>query len=209
MWTRAELKEQAKKAFNEQYWLCVGVLFVQSAIIAAVSAVTWGAASLFVIGPITVGMNYFYMSRFFGGNTTFDQVFSKGFVPYGRKLGGMLWMSLFTLLWSLLFWIPGIIKSFSYSMTPYILGDCPNVKAQDALKLSMRMMHGYKGELFVLYLSFIGWMILCSFTFGLLYILYVGPYMELTKAGFYGKVKTLALQNNVISTQELNPQGEY
>ena len=48
----------------------------------------------------------------------------------------------------------------------------------------MRMMHGYKGELFVLYLSFIGWMILSSFTCGLLYVLYVGPYIEMTKAGF-------------------------
>ena len=129
-WTRAELKEMAKNALNKRYWLCVGVLFVQNAIIAAVSAMTFGIAALLVVGPLIVGTNFFFMSSFFGGNPTFEQMFTKGFVPYGRKLGGMLWMFLFIWLWSLLFLIPGIIKSFSYAMTPYILGDCPNVKAR-------------------------------------------------------------------------------
>ena len=227
MWTRAELKEHARKAFNEQYWLCVGVVVVVNAIVSAVGLIftktpygsityTYGSYSYFffsygsfisilVSGPLTIGMNYFFLKRFYGGNSKFEVIFTKGFVPYGRKLGGMLWMQLFTFLWTLLFIIPGIIKSLSYAMTPYILGDCPDVKAKDALKLSMRMMEGHKAELFVLYLSFIGWAILCALTFGILYIFYVGPYVNATIAGYYGKIKTLALDSGVVAPEELNP----
>ena len=91
---------------------------------------------------------------------------------------------LYTFLWSLLFIIPGIVKSYSYAMTPYILLDRPELSATDAIKESEKMMNGHKMELFILDLSFIGWILLSMLTCGIL-VLYVEPYMMATKSAFY------------------------
>lgn len=77
------------------------------------------------------------------------------------SLGKALWLNIligvFTFLWSLLFYIPGIIKALSYSMANYILADNPEMTAREALRESKIIMHGHKWELFVLNLSFILW----------------------------------------------------
>jgi uncharacterized membrane protein len=127
----------------------------------------------------------------------------QGFQNFGRSVGGMLWMYLFIILWSMLFWIPGIIKALSYFMTPYILAECPSVKAKQALLLSMRMTKGHKGKIFIMGLSFIGWMILSSMTAGILYIVYVGPYMNTSFAGMYDELKKNALANGTVKAEEL------
>jgi uncharacterized membrane protein len=88
-------------------------------------------------------------------------------------------------------------------MTPYILAESKNVKATDALKLSMRMTQGYKGEIFVMCLSFIGWAILSAITCGLLQFLYTGPYMELSFAGLYNELRQNAVQKGVVTEAEL------
>jgi hypothetical protein len=92
--------------------------------------------------------------------------------------------SLYVFLWSLLFVIPGIIKGYAYSMTPYILADSPGMSASDALRLSEQMMNGHKMELFVQELSFIGWYFLGMLAFGIGVYL-VHPYKDATEAQFY------------------------
>ena len=111
-----------------------------------------GLLMLLLGGPITVGLNYFFVKNVRGERDELSVTtpFSEAFRNYPRKLGGSLWMGLFVFLWSLLFIIPGFIKAISYAMTQSILADCPDVKATDALKLSMRMMKGHKWEFFVL-----------------------------------------------------------
>ena len=89
--------------------------------------------------------------------------------------------------------IPAIVKGLSYGMTPFILSDCPDVPAREALKLSMRMMAGHKKQLFLLALSFIGWHALSVLTLGILYVVYVGPYYYITLAGFYDEVRVRAI----------------
>jgi uncharacterized membrane protein len=113
-------------------------------------------------------------------------------------------MGLFVFLWSLLLVIPGVIKAFSYCMTPYILADCPKVKARDALKISMDMMEGHKWEAFVLLLSFIGWIILSLLTFGLVAVFYTTPYMRSTMAVYYQQVREDALRRGVVTPEELD-----
>ena len=71
-------------------------------------------------------------------------------------------VGLFTFLWSLLLVIPGIIKSFSYAMTPYILAENPGMTATEAITESRRVMDGNKWRLFCLGFSFIGWGLLCA-----------------------------------------------
>ena len=116
----------------------------------------------------------------------------------------MLWMMLKVFLWSLLFVIPGIIKALSYAMTPYILHQYPNVPAMEACNISEKMMKGHKTDLFITELSFLGWILLAGLTFGILYILYVGPYMEMTMAGIYDELERLALESNIVTEAELN-----
>ena len=85
--------------------------------------------------------------------------------------------------------VPGIIKAYSYAMTPYILVDRPELSVRDAIRLSGRMMSGRKLDLFCLHLSFIGWMLLCILTLGI-GILFLSPYMMTAQAAFYQDVRS-------------------
>lgn len=91
-------------------------------------------------------------------------------------------IGIFTFLWSLLFIIPGIIASYRYSMAVYIMLDDPDKSAMQCIRESKEMTRGYKGQLFVLDLSFLGWSILSAIPFVCIYTM---PYMELTKANYY------------------------
>lgn len=165
-----------------------------------------GLLMLLLGGPITVGLNSFFVKNVRGERDELSVTtpFSEAFRNYPRKLGGSLWMGLFVFLWSLLFIIPGIIKGFSYAMTQYILADCPDVKATDALKLSMRMMKGHKWEYFVLGLSFIGWGLLSVLTLGLVGAFYAGPYMRSSFAQYYLEVRNEALRTGAITQGQLD-----
>ncbi|MEG1525451.1 MAG: DUF975 family protein [Clostridia bacterium] len=203
MKTRQQIKETAKQSFYANYWLCVAVNIVFWMLLSSIAGITAGLGTLILAGPLTIGFNKFCLNLFSGSTATFDTVFNEGFSNFGRKLGGYLWMQLFTVLWSLLLFVPGIIKSLSYAMTPYILGDCPNVESKTALKLSMRMMNGHKWELFVFFLSFIGWNLLSGLTFGILSIFFVMPYRNNSLAGYYSELKSVSLQSGVVSAEEL------
>lgn len=102
---------------------------------------------------------------------------------------------IFIVLWGLLFFIPGIIKTYSYAMSTYIVDDLKrqgkNLSATEAITKSRRLMDGHKWDLFVLDLSFLGWIILASLTFGIGY-LWLHPYMQTTRAEFY---RNLVAQN--------------
>ncbi|MBQ6143280.1 MAG: DUF975 family protein [Clostridia bacterium] len=97
-------------------------------------------------------------------------------------------MSVFTFLWSLLFFIPGIIKAYSYSMSPYIMAENPNIGALEAITKSKEMMKGHKFEFFILDLSFIFWYLLILITCGFASI-YIAPYVNATRTNFYLKLK--------------------
>ena len=96
---------------------------------------------------------------------------------------------LYIFLWSLLFIIPGIIKTYEYLMVPYILAENPELSTKEVFARSKQMMTGDKWNAFVLQLSFLGWILLSVFTCGILLIFYVGPYSELTYAELYAVLK--------------------
>lgn len=106
-------------------------------------------------------------------------------------------------LWFLLLIIPGIIKSYSYRMVPYILADNPQIGAKRSIKLSREMTYGHKWKIFVLDLSFIGWYLL-----GLLAlcigILFVFPYVNATNAELYLVLRQRAIENNLCAYEELS-----
>ncbi len=201
----SEIKAMARDSFRERYWLCVGILVLYALVISALSFTYVGA--LILQGPLVIGLLFSMIQIFMGAPCDAGTMFTKAFEDFGRKLGGYWWMMLFVFLWCLIpiaGFVIAIIKSFSYALTLNILSDCPNVRAQDALRLSIRMMRGHKWELFVMYLSFIGWGILSVLTFGILYIFWTGPYMQLSFAGYYLELREDCLRRGIITTDELD-----
>ena len=205
MRTRKEIKAIGRDSFRACYWPCVGASVLVMLAIYAASMVYVGG--ILLTGPLTIGLYFLYIQLILGKpDLQVSLPFETAFRNYGRRLGGYWWMQLWLFLWSL---IPlggivmVIIKSLSYSLTMYILADCPNVMAQDALKLSMRIMQGKKGKLFVFYLSFIGWGLLSLLTCGLLSVFYVGPYMQSSMACWYLEAREDALRNGVVTLAQL------
>ena len=90
-------------------------------------------------------------------------------------------------MWSLLLFIPGIIKAFSYAATFYLLREHPEMGAKEAITTSRAIMDGHKMEAFILGLSFIGWWLLVIVTFGLAGF-YVIPYLSVTAGEFFTKL---------------------
>lgn len=145
--------------------------------------------SILLIFPFAVGfLNSLRKLLVTGDNNLVPNAFHIAFSNYWHKVWAMLWAYILTVLWSLLFIIPGIIKSFSYAMTPFIIEEYPELTATEAIHRSRMMMHGHKFDLFWLLLSFIGWGILNIFTLGI-GTLWLVPYMETSMAAFYGEVK--------------------
>lgn len=145
--------------------------------------------TILVILPFGLGFaNAFRRLLVSGENDVLGNSFRIATKPYWHKTWGMFLVYLFIFLWSLLLIIPGIVKAFSYSMTPYILEEYPELSANEAIDRSRAMMKGHKFDLFWLLLSFIGWGILCFFTLGI-GILWLIPYMQTSVAAFYEDVK--------------------
>ena len=146
------------------------------------------AIDAFIFNPLELGCD-----RFFYKNL--DEPAEVAEIAYGFDHGYknvvkvMFFRDLYTLLWSLLFIIPGIVKAYEYRMIPYILADNPDMDKDEAFARSREMMTGQKWKTFVLDLSFIGWNILSLLTIGLLGIFYVGPYKRATRAALYDTLK--------------------
>lgn len=77
-----------------------------------------------------------------------------------------------------------VVVSFRYALAVYILHDNPDSRVMQVIRLSGKMMRGRKWKLFTLYLSFVGWAILCLLTLGIGYLFLV-PYVQASVAAFY------------------------
>lgn len=83
--------------------------------------------------------------------------------------------------------IPGVVATYRYLLTSYIMAEDPEIRAKDALRKSVELMRGYKWKAFCLRLSFFGWILLIVFTLGIAG-LWVQPYMMAAEASFYREV---------------------
>lgn len=91
---------------------------------------------------------------------------------------------MYTVLWSLLFIIPGFIKSYSYRYVPYILAENANLNPKETISKSMSLTNGHKWDIFIFDVSFFWWNILAFITFGVSN-LFVAPYIEATNTRLY------------------------
>ena len=182
----SELRAEARVALTDKW--------VMGAVTTLVFGAVSGAASYIpVVGSILVALPMMYgyaivmLSVMRGGEMNIGGPFD-GFNDFGRIVGTKLLQAIYTFLWMLLLVIPGIIKSYSYAMTDFILKDEPLLANNAAIEKSMAMMDGNKMKLFLLDLSFIGWAILCLFTFGIGF-LFLQPYVQSAHAAFYEDLK--------------------
>lgn len=135
--------------------------------------------------PVMVGyVNAFSNLYYCSDRALLNNMSSITFKGYFRSLAAMFLMSLVVGLLTLLLIIPGVIASMAFYLTPYILKDNPELSILDTLRLSRKMMHGHKMQLFCLQLSFIGWGLLNLLTLGI-GTLWLLPYMTTTMAAFY------------------------
>ena len=180
-----QIKVEAKAALSGNWGIAIGIWVVYLVLGAAIAFTFIGP--IILSGVLAFGFMAAYLTLVRTKSTSFETLFS-GFSNFGTTCVVGILQTIFLTLWTLLFIIPGIVKIYSYSMTYYVLHDNPNLSASEAITESRRMMNGYKGKLFCLDLSFIGWFLLCALTFGLLG-LYVLPYYNAARARFYEDLK--------------------
>lgn len=182
-------KDYRKQAWNRlrgNWGATILAFLLYSLIIGALSFT--GIGTIILAGPLYVGMVAVFVQLTRTGTTKIEHMFEGFTTGFVNKMLGYILVSIFTALWTMLFWIPGIVKAHSYAMTYYILNDNPEMSANDAITRSREMMDGHKWQLFCLRLSFIGWILLSCLTFGVLLIV-VMPYMQAAEAEFYEKLK--------------------
>lgn len=196
---RAELKAAAKSQIKGK----IGILFIITLIVALISGVASVILSFIPVGSLAVSIIIvpaFSLSiarvylNVFNGNTPKAEDAFCGFDDFWSAFKLNFLVGLFTFLWSLLFVIPGIIKSYSYSMSMYILAENKGKSALECINESKAMTEGHKMDLFVLGLSFIGWAFLCTITLGIASI-WVIPYMQTTFVNAYNSLKPINVQD--------------
>lgn len=150
--------------------------------------------------PFTIAASGYYLNHIRGFNPEWKSLYKEGIDNYGSYLVTGVLVNAFTVLWSLLFVVPGIIKALAYSQAKYVIHDNPRLKGKEAIEISKRMTNGFKGDLFSMYLSFIGWYILVGLTGGILSI-YVTPYVETTAAMYYENLKRYSIENGIVAPE--------
>lgn len=155
--------------------------------------------SVLIAGSLVFGVSM-YSLKFKRGEEPGVAVLFEGFKRFGTTLGLYLWYLLWTFLWTLLLIIPGIIKGISYSMCFYIMADNPEIGIRNALKISKKITKGYKGKIFVFYLSFIGWSILAMLT--VIGYLWLMPYIQISSANLYDELKNHSIEKSVCTFEE-------
>ena len=197
---RAELKARARAQlgggiFQNLWMMGLAVCLLIGLLESAATTILPAIGALIVIGPLEYGQAYIFLKQardrqpvqlgdmFRGFQDDFGGTFLIGFLS-----------QLFVALWSLLFLIPGIVKSYAYSMAYYVKLDHPDYGWKACIDESRRLMNGHKWEKFVLDLSFLGWILVGALCLGV-GTLWVMPYMAATEAQFYEYVRSCAAED--------------
>ena len=176
--------ELEQMGLNSSEVLAVMAFIVSFALI---FCIIWTALRIFLLNPLEIGCHS-YLKENIVGEVTLNKL-GDGFVNYKRIVLTVFLRDLFLGLWFCLLFIPGVVKSYSYMMVPYILLDDPELKGTEAITRSRQMMNGNKWRAFLMDLSFIGWGLLSLLTCGLVGLLYSTPYKLSAKAALYHELK--------------------
>lgn len=144
---------------------------------------------IFVFNVIQIGGCRFFIENAYENPGVHKLLFAFKSGYYGKMVLTMFLKNLYTALWTLLFIIPGIVKSYEYRMIPYLLADCPDMPREEAFAISKEMMYGNKLEAFILDLSFMGWNILAAISCGIVGVFWTAPYQNATNAELFLALK--------------------
>jgi uncharacterized membrane protein len=230
IWDRFSFKAQAKVNFQKNYWTAVAVSVILALVLGALGGMTWrydfdsgdifrfvttlGAAAfggglfslaltLLVCNPFEVGACRFFMENREGTNVGFNRVGFGFTADFGNVVLTRFLEKLYVFLWGLLFVVPGIVRSLGYFCVPFILAENPGMEHNRVLELSRAMTMGHKGDIFVTYLSFLGWMILAGITGGIVGVFYSFPYLYATNAEMYAFLRQNALSSGLVTQDDL------
>ena len=174
------IKTFAKSKIKERF----GNVFILTLITTAISALLGATYVGVLLTPaLTLSLLHLNITFLAGRNGEFKDVFW-GMNDWWSALKVNLLQGIFTALWSILFIIPGIVKSCAYSQSMYLLDLHKGKSARECLRESEQLMKGHKWDYFRLQLSFIGWWILVVCTLGIAAI-WVIPYYNATMATFF------------------------
>ncbi|MCM1261390.1 MAG: DUF975 family protein [Butyrivibrio sp.] len=192
--TKGQMESELREALNEleqiddsildSFAAAFLIVLLVAAVIIVICVLIFG---IFIGSPLRVGAGRFMLNGIDdkGNIADFGFAFDHN---YMNAVKTMFFCNLHIFLWSLLFLVPGIYKSYQYRFVEYILAENPNMPRKEVLELSKKMMDGQKWNAFVLDLSFIPWHILNALTCGLTNIFYVKPYIYMTDASLYRAV---------------------
>ena len=200
----SELRAASRTTLTGNWMMAALATLVYLLIAGGVSSIPVAGSVLAIIVayPLAYGFAILFLDLFREGKPIDIGKLFDGFKDFGRVWGTLILVAVYTILWTCLLIIPGIVKSYSYALTPFILKDEPELRYNAAIEKSMRMMNGYKMKLFLLDLSFIGWMILSILTLGI-GLLFLQPYMNTARAAFYEDLKA-ELSDRCVSEEENN-----
>lgn len=180
----SDYRKLARETLKGKYWNIFIIVLLITIITAALSGIVLGFLLIGVLNVALAGYLLQVTNKKLNDTDAFDALYQSGKNAFVPGFVAHILTAVFIFLWSLLLLIPGIIKALAYSQTFYILAENPNMSGVDAITRSRALMQGHKTRLFFLYLSFIGWFILCLLTLGIGYI-FLDPYIKVTLAHFY------------------------
>lgn len=207
MYSAKDYRQKAWSSLRDKWGIIVGTQLIYLVIMAACSGLSRyyiGAVAMILLGgPMELGINKISLNVVREEKVEVATLFD-GFKDFTRSLVLYITNNLLIFLWSLLLFIPGIIKTYAYSMSYFILLDNPEMSANDARKKSMEMMQGNKWRLFCLQFSYIGWVLLSVLTLGIL-DLWVMPSMRTATAFFYQSLlPEVEMENDGVDTSDLD-----
>lgn len=165
-----------------------GIDFAVSSFLATETGFVFQLIWLLACAPLTWAFGVMFLDFIRGNELKVGKLFD-GYKDCIRIGIAFFLYFLVVLVGVIFFIVPGIIFAMMFAQVPYILRDDENIGVIDALKKSANMMKGHKMQLFLLYLSFIGWAILAILTLGIGY-LFLFPYMYTTVAHYYENLKS-------------------
>ncbi len=186
--TYTEFRAQARVKLNGVWNKAAILWLIFGALTGAIGSVpgAGGIVAILIAGPMMLALAQIFLKIDTGMDFQMDELF-KGFNDFSRSLSAYLLIMLYTLLWSMLLIVPGIIAAIGYSQTFFIMAENPQMTATEAMEASKKMMQGYKSYYFMLMLSFMGWAFLCLFTCGIGF-LWLQSYVEATRVLFYKRL---------------------
>ena len=182
------LRERARRQLGNgifnSLWLKMMCALVLLSVIQSLGNVVL-IGSILLMGPVTYAIERICANRAKNlEEVNFNRMFDGFTEDFGATFLLGIMYNVFIILWSLLFIVPGIIKSYSYAMAFFIQQEQPNKDWKYCIDESKRLMYGNKAKLFCLDLSFIGWYILGMLALGV-GVFFVIPYHQMARTNFY------------------------